>query len=106
MSNRHNRVMALAASLALAAMTAACGTPGNGKTAYGPSLTDAAFGDSVRQARLRQTIDVDAGSKHGDSVAGDAGSAVRALQQYDRSFEQPRPTINVLGIGGVGGSNN
>lgn len=106
MINRNNRAMALAATLALVAMTSACGTPGNGKTAYGSSLTDAAFGDSVRQARLRQTIDVDAGSKHGDTVAGDAGSAVRALQQYDKSFEQPRPTMNVLGIGGVGGTNN
>lgn len=93
-------------ALMLAVLSAACTTPGNGDTASAAAPTDAAFGDAVRQARVRQTIDPAAGTKQTTLVESDAISAGHAIKQYDRSFEQPRPTINVLGIGGVKGSAN
>lgn len=93
------------ATVMLAVLTTACSTPGNGETAYAPSMSDASFGNAVRQAAIRQTVDPDAGSKYGN-VPGDAGSAVHAVDQYNKSFETPRPAMNVLGIGGVGTGGN
>lgn len=61
---------------------------------------DARFGDAVRQARARQTIDPEAG-KNTDPVAGIDGEAARAtMTEYYKSFKEPPPTFNILGIGG------
>lgn len=98
MKNVINTV-ALAASLAL---LAACGsTPTNheGNEVFGATMTDKKFGDSVREARLRQTIDLEAGNKHAATVGTDAKSADAAMKRYYKSFEKPEPTFKILGIG-------
>lgn len=87
-------------SLTIVALAlAACGTPGNGELTTGPTLTDQAFGDSVRSARAMQTIDVNAGTKHGNTAGTDGTTAGLALERYRNSFKAPEPKINVLGIG-------
>ncbi|MFK7964950.1 MAG: hypothetical protein AB8C46_13385 [Burkholderiaceae bacterium] len=78
---------------------AACGTPGNGEFTTGPTLTDQAFGDSVRSARAMQTIDVDAGTKHGNVAGTDGTTAGLALERYRNTYRNPEPKIQVLGIG-------
>jgi len=76
----------------------ACGTSGN--TVVGPSATDKAFGNSVREARLRQTIDMNAGSKHA-ATGSDAQSGTLAVKRYQDSYKRPvkKPSFKVLGIG-------
>ena len=65
------------------------------------SPTDAAFGESVRQARAVQTFDPDARSKAGDpSVGVDARLSRSAIDLYQESFKTPQRTFDVLGIGG------
>jgi hypothetical protein len=69
------------------------------QSGYTPEV-DARFGDAVRQARARQTIDPEAG-KNTDPVAGIDGEAGRAtMNEYYKSFKEPPPTFNILGIGG------
>lgn len=98
----------LAATLAIAAVAtlAGCATSTAG---YQESPTDRAFGDTVRQAQTRQTIDPDAAAKSakaeaaGQTVQGDAQSARQAVGRYQDSFKAPPKTFNVLGVGGVAG---
>lgn len=62
---------------------------------------DARFGDAVRQARLAQTIDPNAG-RNPDPVAGmDGVSAHEAQKRYHDSFKEPPPVTNVINIGGT-----
>ena len=69
------------------------------------SSTDAAFGESVRQARAVQTVDPDARSKAGDpSVGVDARVSRSAVDLYQESFKTPQRTFDVLGIGGLRGA--
>jgi len=65
---------------------------------------DMRFGSAVRDARLRMTINPDAG-RSGDPVAGmDARAAHEGLVRYQDSFKTPPPVVNVINIGGaVGG---
>lgn len=66
-------------------------------------LYDARFGDAVRQARLAQTIDPNAG-RNPDQVAGlDPVSALEAQKRYHDSFKAPPPVTNVINIGGFSG---
>ncbi|MFZ9677876.1 MAG: hypothetical protein ACO3BH_05930 [Quisquiliibacterium sp.] len=61
---------------------------------------DAAFGESVRQARAMQTINP-AGSSNTDPVAGIDGESGRAaLDRYQESFRTPPKTFEVMNIGG------
>ena len=64
---------------------------------------DTRFGDAVREAKLRMTIDPDA--QHVDPVAGMDGRAARATAVlYQKTFTTPPPVVNVINIGGaVGG---
>ena len=94
-----SRLIAVVSTVAVTSLIAACGTPGNGEHPYGPTLTDKHFGDSVRAARLAQTIDVDAASKQEDATGTDGRSAALALENYEKSYSQPRQSIKVLGIG-------
>ena len=95
-------VFSLRAALGGLALLAALGgcsqmTPG------ATQILDSRFGDAVREARARQTIDPEAG-RSGDPVAGIDGEAAHsALVEYHKSFEQPAPTFSVLGIGATGG---
>ncbi|WP_198087918.1 hypothetical protein [Variovorax sp. E3] len=65
---------------------------------------DARFGDAVRDAKRKMTINPDAG-KNGDPVAGMDGRAAReSMQQYHESYKTPPPAVNVINIGGqIGG---
>ena len=61
---------------------------------------DARFGDAVREAKLKMTINPDAG-KNPDQVAGmDGKSAKEAVNLYQGTFKAPPPVTNVINIGG------
>lgn len=65
---------------------------------------DAKFGSAVREARLKMTIDPDAGKKP-DLVVGMDGTAAReTVIRYHESFKTPPPVVNVINIGGKIGS--
>ncbi|QOF76434.1 hypothetical protein [Variovorax sp. 38R] len=68
---------------------------------------DARFGDAVRDAKRKMTINPDAG-KDGDPVAGMDGRAAReSMVQYQKSYKAPPPAVNVINIGGgIGGGDN
>ena len=66
------------------------------------SRTRDTFGDAVREARFRQTIDSEA-ARHTTVQPGlDAQAAISAWRRYQESFRSPPPAIEVLGIGTVG----
>lgn len=61
---------------------------------------DMKFGDAVREAKLKMTINPDAG-KNPDQVAGMDGKAVReSIILYQDTFKKPPPAVNVINIGG------
>jgi hypothetical protein len=60
---------------------------------------DARFGDAVREAKQRMTLNATAART--DPVTGVDGNAAREAQtRYQESFRSPPPTINVINIGG------
>lgn len=62
---------------------------------------DARFGDAVREARSKMTINPDAG-KTQDPVNGMDGKAARdAITLYQGTFKAPPPVVNVINIGGA-----
>jgi hypothetical protein len=65
---------------------------------------DMRFGDAVREARQRMTLNPSAGGNP-DPVAGmDGVAAKEAAGRYHESFKAPPPVVNVINIGGgVGG---
>lgn len=61
---------------------------------------DAKFGDAVRDARLKMTINPDAG-KIPDQVAGmDGKAATNTIIRYQDTFKEPPSVVNVINIGG------
>lgn len=61
---------------------------------------DARFGDAVRDAKRKMTINPEAG-KSDDPAAGMDGRAAReAMNQYHDSYKSPPPAVNVINIGG------
>lgn len=61
---------------------------------------DAKFGDAVREARLKMTINPDAGTNQ-DQVSGmDGKSARETIMLYQGTYKAPPPTVNVINIGG------
>ena len=83
-------------SLALCALLAGCG----GMTSATPDY-DLKFGNAVREARQRMTLNPGAGT--GDPVAGmDGRAAQEAQERYQDSFKAPPPVVNVINIGGAG----
>ena len=72
---------------------------------------DKKFGDAVREAKLKMTLNPDAG-KTPDQVAGMDGKAAReSIILYQKSFTKPPPAVNVINIGGglasgTGGGSN
>ena len=61
---------------------------------------DARFGDAVREAKLKMTINPNAG-KNPDQVAGMDGKAARdTIILYQDTFKAPPPVVNVINIGG------
>lgn len=85
---------------------AGCASDGSGVLLPGATPRyDAAFGESVRQARALQTLNPEAG-QHGDPVLGiDGRAGSSAIDRYQESFKTPPRTFEVLNIGGttVGG---
>ena len=65
---------------------------------------DAKFGNAVREAKLRMTINPDAG-KNPDQVSGmDGKAAGEAIILYQGTYKSPPPAANVINIGGnIGG---
>ena len=62
---------------------------------------DAKFGDTVREAKLKMTINPDAG-QNPDQVAGMDGKAGRdTIILYQETFKAPPPVVNVINIGGA-----
>lgn len=100
MARMLERTLAILAIGAAATLLGACAsTPSTLVSGATPEI-DARFGDAVREARARQTIDPDA-SRNTDPVAGIDGEAGRAAMiRYHDSFREPPPTFNILGIGG------
>lgn len=65
---------------------------------------DAKFGDAVREAKLKMTINPNAG-QNPDQVAGMDGKAGRdTIILYQGTFKAPPPVVNVINIGGGLGS--
>lgn len=61
---------------------------------------DLRFGDAVREAKQRMTLNPNAPSA--DPVAGIDGVAAREAQErYHASFKSPPPVVNVINIGGA-----
>ena len=65
---------------------------------------DAKFGNAVREAKLRMTINPDAG-KNPDQVRGmDGKAAAETIILYQGTYKAPPPAVNVINIGGnIGG---
>jgi hypothetical protein len=61
---------------------------------------DMRFGEAVRQSRLQQTLNPDAGATAGPVSGMDAKSAHEATVRYQDSFKSPPPVVNVINIGG------
>lgn len=63
-------------------------------------VLDESFGDAVRAARLKQTINPDAG-RDADPVAGlDGLAAHESIERYKDATKAPPPVTNVINIGG------
>lgn len=61
---------------------------------------DAKFGSALRDAKLKMTINPDAG-KTPDPVTGiDGVAAQESMKRYHDSFKTPPPVTNVINIGG------
>jgi uncharacterized protein YceK len=65
---------------------------------------DAKFGNAVREAKLKMTINPDAG-KNPDQVMGmDGKSARESIILYQGTSKAPPPVVSVINIGGgIGG---
>jgi hypothetical protein len=67
---------------------------------------DQRFGDAVRVARLKMTLNPDAG-KNPDPVAGIDGTAAHeSVTRYEGTFKEPPPVTNVINIGGAVSGNS
>ena len=65
---------------------------------------DKRFGEAVRDAKQKMTLNPDAG-RNPDPVAGMDGRASReTMVRYKDSYKAPPPAVNVINIGGaIGG---
>lgn len=60
---------------------------------------DVRFGDAVREARQRQTLNPQAG-RDGAAAQGMDGVAAReTVDRYHEAFKAPPPVVNVINIG-------
>ena len=61
---------------------------------------DLKFGEALREAKLKMTINPDAG-KNPDMALGIQGAAAKeTVIRYQNSFKAPPPVTNVINIGG------
>jgi hypothetical protein len=61
---------------------------------------DLKFGNAVREARARMTLNPNAGANPDLAVGMDGKAARDAITLYERSFQSPPPVVNVINIGG------
>lgn len=91
-----NRIPFLALCAVLAALSGCAAS-----TSATPNY-DLRFGDAVREARQRMTLNPGAGVSN--PVAGmDGRAAHEAHERYQESFKAPPPVVNVINIGGGAG---
>ena len=64
---------------------------------------DAKFGDAVRTAQHKQTINPDAGQVLDDVAGVDGKSAQQTILLYQGTFKAPPPVVNVINSGGGSG---
>ena len=65
---------------------------------------DARFGDAVRDAKRKMTINPDAGKDGNPAVGMDGRAAHKSMLQYQESYKTPPSAVNVINIGGaIGG---
>jgi hypothetical protein len=92
---KEHSMIKLPLALAMVCLVSGCAT----------SLTpnyDARFGDAVREARQRMTINPAAGTVAGPVAGMDGRAGTEAVQRYHDSFKAPPPVVNVINIGGSG----
>ena len=65
---------------------------------------DVRFGDAVRQARMRQTLNPTAGANPDPVLGIDGKAAQESIHLYHDSFKVPPPVVNVINIGGSVGA--
>lgn len=65
---------------------------------------DARFGDAVREARQRMTIDPQAAAREQEVAGIDGKAAQEGTKRYQDSFKTPPPVTTVINIGGQIGS--
>ncbi len=94
MRRKHLSVLLVAAALVGCAGMEPSGSPA-------PSRTRDAFGDAVRQAQARQTIDPEAARRAPVHSGLDGPAAVSAWRRYQESFQSPPPSFEILGVGAV-----
>lgn len=86
----------LLAIAALAGLLAGCGSPT-------PNY-DARFGDAVRDAKRKMTINPDAGKNTDQALGMDGRASRESMQRYHDTYKSPPPAVNVINIGGaIGG---
>lgn len=86
-------VLMTSAVVALAAQVTGCASTT-------PEL-DSKFGDAVRSARERQTLNPQASANQDPVLGVDGKAAVNAQDRYQDSFKSPPKTFEILGIGGI-----
>ena len=60
---------------------------------------DMKFGQTVREARLRMTINPDAGKTPDLALGMEGGAARSTIDRYHDSFKTPPPVVNVINLG-------
>ena len=65
---------------------------------------DARFGDAVRDAKRKMTINPEAGKKRDEALGLDGRASRETMQRYQDSYKEPPPAVNVINIGGSLGS--
>jgi hypothetical protein len=65
---------------------------------------DARFGNALREAKLKMTINPDAGMNPDQALGMDGKAAREAIGVYQNTYKAPPPAVNVIIIGGaIGG---
>ena len=86
----------LLAIAAIAGLVAGCASPT-------PNY-DARFGDAVRDAKRKMTINPDAGKSTDQALGMDGRASRESMQRYHDTYKTPPPAVNVINIGGaIGG---
>ena len=61
---------------------------------------DARFGDAVRDAKRKMTINPDAGKNADQAIGMDGRVARESMILYQESYRKPPTAVNVINIGG------